>query len=51
VLKNLLGITSVRAIQRIEYEALERSRKAYFNKIELTTVFTTDLITEMHRDT
>ena len=50
VLKNLLGITSVRAIQRFEYEALERSRKAYFNKIELTTVFTTDLIVEMHRD-
>lgn len=50
VLKNLLGITSVRAIQRIEYEALTRTRTAYYEKIDLSTVFTTELLLDMHRD-
>lgn len=50
VLKNLLGIRSVKAIDMAEYEALKRARKAYFTKIESTTVFTTNLLIEMHQD-
>ncbi len=50
VLKNLLGITSIRHLDEVEFEALTRARDAYYEAIEDTTVFTVDLILGMHRD-
>lgn len=50
VLKNLLGITSIMEMHEVEFEALTRTRDAYYEEIEDATVFTVDLILGMHRD-
>lgn len=50
VLKNLLGITSVMAMYKLEYESLTRAREAYYEQIEDTTRFSCDLIVGMHQD-
>jgi len=48
VLKNLLGIVSKREMDRVENEALERTDNYYSRHITTETVFTVELIHEMH---
>ena len=50
VLCNQLGITSKRAMDRVEYEALVRSQENYLVNISPETRFTAALIGRMHRD-
>ncbi len=50
VLRNLLGITSKREMDRAEYEALVRVQEKYLKKIDADTQFTAALIRRMHKD-
>jgi cell filamentation protein len=50
VLANLKGITSKRAMDLAEYEALIAAQKAYYRQLTPETRFTADLLREMHRD-
>lgn len=50
VLRNRLGITSKREMDRVEYEALVRVQERYLKKVTTETRFTAALICRMHRD-
>jgi len=50
VLRNRLGITRKREIDRLEFEALIRVQEEYYARIEDDTRFNAALICEMHRD-
>jgi cell filamentation protein len=50
VLRNLLGITSKREMDKAEYQALLRVQEAYLKKIDADKRFTATLICRMHRD-
>lgn len=50
VLRNWLGITSKREMDRVEYEALVRVQETYLKKIDEKTRFTAAMIRRMHRD-
>jgi cell filamentation protein len=49
VLRNLLGVTRKREMDRAEYEALIQSQEIFVARIGPETRFTADLICEMHR--
>lgn len=50
VLRNRLGITSKREMDRAEYKALVRVQEKYLKKIDADTRFTAALICRMHKD-
>ena len=50
VLVNLKGITSKRAMDLAEYEALVRAQTRYYRQLTSETRFTAKLLCEMHRD-
>ena len=50
VLRNFLGITSKREMDRIEYDALVRTQEAYLKKITERTKFSASMLSRMHRD-
>ncbi len=49
VLKNKLGITSRKEMDKKEYEALLKTQEGYYKVISKDTMFTIKLIIEMHR--
>jgi cell filamentation protein len=50
VLRNSLGITSKREMDKAEYKALVRVQEQYLKKIDEKTRFTAAMICRMHRD-
>ncbi len=50
VLRNLLGITSKREMDRVEYDALARVQEQYLGTINTGTRFTASLLSRMHQD-
>jgi cell filamentation protein len=50
VLRNLLGITRKRQMDRREYEALVKAQRRYLGRITAETVFTAELVCQMHRE-
>lgn len=50
VLRNLRGVTSKRAMDQAEYEALERAQERYLHIITADTRITTQLICRMHKN-
>jgi cell filamentation protein len=50
VLRNLLGITSVRQMDRTEYEALIRVQEGSYRRFTADTRFTAKNLREMHRE-
>lgn len=50
VLRNKLGLKTVKAMDRAEYESLEDAQDHYLDLVTDKTVFTADFIRKMHRD-
>lgn len=50
VLRNKLGITSLLEMDQTEYDALEEAQDRYLDRVTDKTVFTAEVIREMHKD-